>query len=187
LEFAINNNNADGVFGGTGPADQTAAAAVTTGMEFSIALADIGNPSPGSTIRIMAAVNNSDHKYLSNQFLGSFVPPQVNLGGDGVGGDDGTLDDINMNNFAGDQFFTLTVPGTPGLTGDHNDDGTVDAADYVAWRKTDGGNQAGYDAFRQQFGQTAVGSGGGAGVPEPATVTLIALATLAAFGLNRRR
>src|SRR5688572_1051641 len=87
LDFAINNNNADGVFGGTGPADQTAAAAVTTGMEFSIALADIGNPAPGSMIKIMAVVNNSDHRYLSNQFLGPLTPPQGNLGGDGMGGD----------------------------------------------------------------------------------------------------
>src|SRR5262245_29872273 len=42
LLFAINNNNIAGVTGGTGASDTTAAAAVATGMEFSVALADIG-------------------------------------------------------------------------------------------------------------------------------------------------
>ena len=35
----------------------------------------------------------------------------------------------------------------PTLPGDFNDDGTVDAADYVVWRKTDG-TQAGYNTWR---------------------------------------
>jgi len=47
LEIAINDNNAAGVAGGTAAANAAAAAAVTTGMEFSIALADLGNPAPG--------------------------------------------------------------------------------------------------------------------------------------------
>ena len=43
--------------------------------------------------------------------------------------------------------------------GDHNGDGTVDAADYVAWRKNDG-TQTGYDVWRAHFGETAgVGTG----------------------------
>ena len=134
LDFAIDNNNGAGVVAGTGDADPGVAAAVTTGMEFSIALADIGSPQPGSSIKIMAFINNPDHNYLSNQFLGSLTSPQGNLGGDGMGVFDGNLDGINMNNFAGDQFFTLLVPAVAGLTGDYNDNGTVDAADYVRWR-----------------------------------------------------
>ena len=39
-------------------------------MEFSIALADLGNPAPGSMIKIAAMINNGDHNYLSNQILG---------------------------------------------------------------------------------------------------------------------
>jgi hypothetical protein len=45
----------------------------------------------------------------------------------------------------------------PALPGDYNDDGVVDAADYVVWRKNDG-SQAGYDLWRTNFGRTA-GSG----------------------------
>ena len=39
------------------------------------------------------------------------------------------------------------------LPGDFNHDGTVDAADYVVWRKTDG-TQAEYNTWRTHFGQT---------------------------------
>lgn len=111
LDFAINNNNAAGVNGGTNAADPIAAAAVTTGMEFSIALVDIGNPVPGSVIKICAAICNGDHNYLSNQFLGGLQAPQGNLGGDGGGGFIGNLSGVNLNQFAGQQYFELTVPG----------------------------------------------------------------------------
>ena len=119
LEFAIDNNNAAGVTGGTGAADPLAAAAVTTGMEFSIALADLGDPALGSTILIAAMINNGDHNYLSNQVLGPLVPPQGNLGGDGSGGFTGTLSGVNFNNFAGLQYFAVVVPepSTLGLLG----------------------------------------------------------------------
>lgn len=109
LHFAINNNNAAGVTGGTGAADMTAAAAVTTGMEFSIALADIGNPAPGQSIRIAAMINNGDHNYLSNQILGG-LEPRGNLGGDGNGGFTGNLAGVNFNELAGLQYFTVVVP-----------------------------------------------------------------------------
>ena len=82
------------------------------------------------------------------------------------------------------------------LPGDYNEDGAVNAADYVVWRKT-GGTQSGYDAWRANFGNTAGassarhgGSSAGASpslaaVPEPASATLIAMASL--LLLNRRR
>jgi hypothetical protein len=111
LEFAINDNNNAGVAGGApnaaNPAD---ALAVTTGMEFSIALADLGNPADGSTINIAAMINNGDHNYLSNQILGSLVAPQGNLGGDGGGGFTGTLSGVNFNQFPGLQYFSVVVP-----------------------------------------------------------------------------
>lgn len=66
------------------------------------------------------------------------------------------------------------------LPGDYNDDGTVDAADYVVWRKTDGGNAQGYTDWRANFGEgmgNGSGSGGSlplqTGVPEPTTLVLL--------------
>jgi hypothetical protein len=115
LEFAINDNNALGVTGGTGAANMAAAAAVTTGMEFSIALADLGNPAVGSTIKIAAMINNGDHNYLSNQILGPLSPPRGNLGGDGNGGGgpNGTLGGVNFNQYDGAQYFEVRVVPEP--------------------------------------------------------------------------
>lgn len=114
LEFAINNNNILGVTGGTGPADQTAAAAVATGMEFSIALADLGNPGIGDVILIAAMIDNGDHNYLSNQVLGGLPGNTGNLGGDGGGGFTGSLSGVNFNQFEGLQYFGVRVVPAPG-------------------------------------------------------------------------
>jgi hypothetical protein len=58
--------------------------------------------------------------------------------------------------------------------GDYNEDGVVDAADYVVWRKSGGGEPA-YDAWRENFG-TGLGSafGQGSSVPEPMSWVLFA-------------
>jgi hypothetical protein len=70
---------------------------------------------------------------------------------------------------------------TPNSDGDYNSDGTVDAADYVAWRKTDG-TQTGYDTWRTDFGAEW---GNGAGVdaitaaPEPSTLAILIVAAVA--------
>jgi hypothetical protein len=81
----------------------------------------------------------------------------------------------------------LSVLGSlPGLPGDFNHDGIVNAADYVVWRKTDG-TQPGYNNWRANFGRSA-GSGSGAGaaaVPEPATGLLLVM--VAGMILWRRR
>ena len=110
LVFAINDNNNAGVTGGTAAANMAAALAVMTGMEFSISLADLGNPTPGSTILIAAMINNGDHNYLSNQILGGLPAPQGNLGGDGSGGFTGNLAGVNFNQFLGPQYFSVVVP-----------------------------------------------------------------------------
>jgi hypothetical protein len=76
----------------------------------------------------------------------------------------------------------FVVNGAPvaGLTGDYNGDGSVDAADYVVWRKTGVNGQQGFDDWRANFGMTASGSAAalGAAVPEPATLCLLGLACL---------
>ncbi|HEX2477602.1 MAG TPA: hypothetical protein VHK01_22790, partial [Lacipirellulaceae bacterium] len=71
-------------------------------------------------------------------------------------------------------------------TGDYNNDGVVDAADYVVWRKNDTNGQQGYDDWRTNFGSTGAGLGSGAAaVPEPAAIAL-ALTSMIALGMARR-
>ena len=112
LFFAIDNNCVAGVLGGSAAADQTAAAAVATGMRLSIPLADLGWPAKASTIRISAMIDNGDHNYLSNQTLGALPPPEGNLGGDGAGNFTGTLSGVDFTQFAGSQHFTFVILGT---------------------------------------------------------------------------
>jgi hypothetical protein len=81
------------------------------------------------------------------------------------------------------------------MTGDYNDDGFVDAADYVVWRKgfaTGAYTQHEYNAWRSNFGATIAGAAAVAHpslqsvVPEP---NALVLATLAGGGVTicRRR
>jgi hypothetical protein len=102
------------------------------------------------------------------------------------------LNDLNINV---DYVRFDTVAGVPG---DYNNDGSVEAGDYVLWRK--GGplanevdtpgtvNAADYTAWRARFGNTS-GSGSlvaGGMVPEPAGAALL-LMVVAAFGLTTTR
>jgi uncharacterized membrane protein len=82
----------------------------------------------------------------------------------------------------------------PTLPGDFNQDGTVDAADYVVWRKTDG-TQAGFDRWRAQFGENmgatgwASASAGAllATIPEPVSIALAAAGFVVWIACLRRR
>lgn len=113
LDFGFNNTNTAGVLGGTAAADQAAAAAVTTGLEFSIDLADIGSPAIGDTIKIHAAYGNGDNNFHSNQVLGGLPGGTGNLGGDGGGNFTGNLGGVDFRQFPGDQFFTVDVVPEP--------------------------------------------------------------------------
>src|SRR3954470_17541943 len=91
----------------------------------------------------------------------------------------------------GTSFGDVLNPPTAGTPGDYNGDGKVDAADYVTWRTNPssfGGDPAGYDTWRANFGNPP-GSGLSAGtVPEPAAASLLILAcTLAASRRNKHR
>jgi hypothetical protein len=89
------------------------------------------------------------------------------------------------------------------LTGDYNNNGVVDAADYVVWRNTLGsttepaadGNHdnkidaADYAIWRSNFGRASTGSGsliGAMAVPEPAAWVLFTAAILSAFTARKR-
>jgi hypothetical protein len=87
--------------------------------------------------------------------------------------------------------YVLLADG-PLLAGDFNNDGVVDSADYVVWRKGLGTTytQEHFDVWRANFGQTA-GAGSAtfpnnANVPEPTTLLLLAAAA-ATIALRRRR
>jgi hypothetical protein len=92
----------------------------------------------------------------------------------------GEFDDIVLPPLAADLAWNtsqLYVSGeiTAGLAGDYNFDGTVDAADYVVWRKFDN-SPAGYTNWVADFGRR-IGGGGASPVPEPgAFVTVLLLA-----------
>jgi hypothetical protein len=90
------------------------------------------------------------------------------------------------------------------ITGDYNDDGTVDAADYTVWRNNlgdpnesdlhnngdgDGVTESDYTWWKQHYGNSNLGPGGGgltqSTVPEPITLTM--LLAIALSILVRRR
>jgi hypothetical protein len=104
---------------------------------------------------------------------------------------------FDMIGDADQELYGLAWSAVAALPGDFNHDGTVDAADYVDWRKIDG-TQTGYDAWRANFGRAlSVGSGSvgyplgasaetlSAAVPEPATRALFA--AIGIFFFNPRR
>jgi hypothetical protein len=116
-------------------------------------------------------------------FLGDFSNPPNNLT------DAGSIwvDNLMLEVFANEAAMLATPnPNTApveseGLPGDYNADGSVDAADYVVWRKNPagfGGDPAGYNTWRANFdGPTGAGSGFGASaVPEPAALVLASFA-----------
>jgi predicted dienelactone hydrolase len=88
------------------------------------------------------------------------------------------------------------VPAVVTESGDFNQDGTVDAADYVVWRKGLGTTytQADYDVWRANFGRApsagwSIGSGGALpsaeplpiAVPEPVAWVMLLTGTLTIF------
>ncbi len=85
-----------------------------------------------------------------------------------------------MDFFSNSEF---TQPWFVSLPGDFNNNGAVDAADYVVWRKSIGTPQA-YTLWRSNFGApgsgagTRIGSSSTAALPEPASWMLYIVAIL---------
>jgi hypothetical protein len=107
----------------------------------------------------------------------------IGVGFGGPGGESGSgsnltaLDDATLEGFP-----------DPSDPGDYNGDGKVDAADYVVWRKNPadfGGDPAGYNTWRENFGEPAASMGGGP-VPEPSSLLLMA-AGLLPLGARHKR
>jgi hypothetical protein len=104
---------------------------------------------------------------------------------------------ISGNRVVGFYFDQSTVHGFIAQVsepGDFNNDGTVDAADYIAWRKN-GGTPAAFDTWRMNFSTSlVVGSGSAlpsaaplsAAVPEPGTLALMGMSAFAFIARCRR-
>jgi hypothetical protein len=71
--------------------------------------------------------------------------------------------------------------GTGEPDGDYNEDGAINAADYVVWRK--GEADGPYETWRENFG--AGSAGGGSAVPEPTGIVLL-LSGIAALTVRNR-
>ncbi len=134
-----------------------------------------------------------------------------------AGGIDGTFDAINLPALAGGLYFDLAYTPTAinlsvaGILGDYNKSGTIDAADYVLWRKTitqsgpalaaDGNNNgtidpADFTIWRTNFGTpngsaSSLGATGSASanaaIPEPASVLLLCLGMIGIWTIGRSR
>ncbi len=110
---------------------------------------------------------------------GDYIKLQLN-------GDPAPKEGASFGGFLFDEVFAPT----PVFPGDFNDDGVVDAADYVAWRKNDG-TPTEYLTWRANFGRQSAGGGGYglvsidsmSAVPEPSAVVLLVAAGL--VGLMR--
>jgi hypothetical protein len=101
------------------------------------------------------------------------------------------LSSLQGGGSSGAQLVALVAPVDP--YGDFNNDGRVNAADYVVWRKGLGTKYLPGDLnlWRSHFGQVAGGAGGHIDesqqttAPEPASVLLVALVVLASFSGRR--
>ena len=152
-------------------------------------------------LSVAGALPNSDtladRKFMSYQYdvaSGDFIIQSREL--------TATNDPVNSQNQFGDvlslrdvdfyfAWVSFTNPLALGISGDYNNNGTVDAADYVLWREnlnasvtlpndTTPGTvqQADYDVWRANFGRSstgALGTGMAQIVPEPASPMLIAI------------
>jgi hypothetical protein len=96
IQLTFDNSNIAGVTGATG----TGGELVATGIELSIPLSALGNPT--GPFAISALVNGGGHDFLSNQVLGPLASTQGNLG---------DPRNVDLNQFAGNQFFV--VPAVP--------------------------------------------------------------------------
>jgi hypothetical protein len=172
-----------GLSPGSSPAAVQFAGNVALGADSTLAV-ELGGASPGTEYdQINVAGQLALDGILEVSLIDGFMP---------VAGQ--TFDVINAGSTSG-AFSSVVLPDgiswdlsqlsvgilrvvSIGLPGDFNQNGIVDAADYVVWRKNDGTLDA-YDEWQASFGEPG-GSGSGssakATAPEPATLVLLMIA-----------
>jgi hypothetical protein len=177
--------------------------------------------SSGTSLIDVAGVADLDGAVIDIDLMGGFTPTigatfdllaASSFGSTGTGttqnvgtGEGFSLAAEDVGSFSlaviSDQVLRATFLSSPmGVPGDYNDDGTVDAADYVTWRKNEGTNnplpndpiggmigQQHYDQWRDNFGDSLPGSGSRAlaAVPEPSTAILLLGMLVGALWLRR--
>jgi hypothetical protein len=99
IQITINNSTTGGVGGGC---DAASGADTRNGVEVAIPLAAIG--SPAGCLKVSAFINGSSHDYLSNQVLGPLPAGTCNLGEPA---------NVDFNQYAGNQYFTVCDVSTP--------------------------------------------------------------------------
>jgi hypothetical protein len=110
----------------------------------------------------------------------------------------GTFSAVNVPTLTGLAWDTtnlytsgsVSVTATPIQPGDFNQDGAVDTADYVAWRKgLVAFTSTNYTAWRENFGEPNGGVGNAAAhsAPEPAILALLIPFSTSTHRLSRRR
>ncbi|HEY3393315.1 MAG TPA: PEP-CTERM sorting domain-containing protein, partial [Lacipirellulaceae bacterium] len=210
INGTLNNNAGGTVSPGVGLGTLTVDVGYVQSGNSTLAI-ELGGTGAGQFDKIMAAIVNlgTSTATLNVSLVNGFVPQPTdtfeiikasgnlqsgsrfaNTPGDVLTTSAGTFN-VTYNYAAGFRNVTLSnfMPDTGGLDGDFNEDGKVDAADYVVWRKTDG-TQPGYNLWRTNFGRTS-GSGASveaaAAVPEPASIGLLLVMMATALGMIRRR
>jgi hypothetical protein len=138
------------------------------------------------------AVNNQSSIWLNNlssdPSAGSSWT-RAGAGSDTLSFHPGPLFDLAIDHEGGDVGSPGFAPAlAPELAGDFNGDGSVDAADYVVWRKNAGPAMQ-YDAWRANFGMISGhgASARGSPVPEPTIAMSACIFMLTGKLFNRRR
>ncbi len=169
---------------------------------------ELGGTAPGSGYDQVNHVLGGGAALLGGELdvalIGGFMP---NVGDmfqilTATGGVSGTFATTVLPTLAGNLYWevgygpnsvTLTV-AAPGLPGDFNGNGVVDAADYVVWRKglDTTYTLADYDVWRAHFGESTGNNAGfifrsGPSVPEPGTLLLGLILAGHVWGCRKKR
>ncbi len=131
VRYALDNSNSLGVTGAPAcnePFVNADPAAVTTGAELEIDLAELGWDGT-SPIRVCGFVNGSDHGFISNQVFGG-IPnsPSCNFGGNL-----GEVRLVDFSQITGDQFVTIPTDA-PACYPDCDASGSLNIDDFICFQ-----------------------------------------------------
>jgi hypothetical protein len=175
------------------------AAAVSTATQLSLYLrseTDADYVLQGSTALTGGALYQGDDPN-NPDWDRPWVVGRAEFGGGPADFFDGIIDEVRISNTALSPSQFLFAPPGQGVDGDYNDNGVVDAADYVLWRNggplqnevADPGtvSAADYDAWRARFGNNSGSGAGNGAVPEPSSAVLLMIIAGGAMIQRRRR